>query len=120
MFVVPSHNWLTQLAFWPNSNSVPGTQTSLTRTCSLLGATPWRLARTVGNGGGDPALVTDARDGARGDGNSEGGPALATDAHRDNNGNGDVRGPPALGKVTTYGTDTAAGAAANDAEHCHD
>ena len=83
-------------------------------------ATPWRRAPAAGNGGGDPALATDARDGTRGDGNSEGGPALATDAHGDDTRNGDVRGPPALGKVTSYGTDTAAGAAANDAKRCHE
>ena len=41
------HNWLTQLAFWPNSNGVPGTQTSSTQTCSLLGATPWQQAHTA-------------------------------------------------------------------------
>ena len=72
-----------------------------------------------GNGGGDPTLATDARDGARGDGNSEGGPTLATDARRNNNKNGDVWGPPALGKAASYGTDTAVGAAADDAECCH-
>ncbi len=92
----------------------------MTWTRSLLGATLWQQARAAGNGGGDPALATDARDGACGDGNSEGGPALATDARGNNTQNGDVRGPPALGKVTSYGTDTAAGAAANDAERCHE
>ncbi len=74
----------------------------------------------AGNGVGDPALATDGRDGAHGDGNSEGGPALATDARSDDTRNGNVRGPPALGKVTSYGTGTAAGAAANDAKHCHE
>ena len=92
----------------------------MTWTRSLLGATPWRRARAAGNGGGDLALATDARDGARGDGNSEGGPALATDACGDDTRNGDVRGPPALGKVTSYGSDTAAGAAANNAKRCHE
>ena len=79
-----------------------------------------RRNRAAGNGGGDPALATDAHDGARGDGNSEGGPALAMDARSNDTRNGDVRGPPAQGKVTSYGTDTAAGAAANDAECCHE
>ncbi len=59
-------------------------------------------------------------DGARGNGNRKGGPALATDACGDDTQNGDVRGPPAQGKVTLYGTDTVAGAAANDAERCHE
>ncbi len=81
---------------------------------------PWRRARAAGNGGGDLALARDARDGARGDGNSEGGPALATDACGDDTQNGDVLGPPAQGKVTLYGTDTVGGAAANDAERCHE
>ena len=76
-------------------------------------------AHSKGNGGGDPALATDVHEGNRGNGNSKGGPVLATDAHRNNNGNGDVRGPPALGKVMSYGTDTAAGAATDDAKCCH-
>ncbi len=38
-----------------------------------------------GNGGGDPALVTDACEGTRGNGNSKGGPALAMEAHCDDN-----------------------------------
>ncbi len=64
-------------------------------------------------------LVTDTREGARGDGNSERDPALAADARRDDNGSGNVWGPPALGKVTSYGTDMAAGAAADNNERCH-
>ena len=65
-------------------------------------------------------LVTDVREGARGDGNSKGGPALAADAHRNDNGSGNVWGAPALGKVTSYGMDTAAGAAADNDECCHE
>ena len=65
-------------------------------------------------------LATDVRKGAPGDDNSKGGPALAMNARRNNNGNGNVQGPPALGKVTSYGPDTAAGAAEDDAEHCHE
>ncbi len=65
-------------------------------------------------------LATDARDGAHGNGNSKGGPALVTDARGKDTQNGNVWGPPALGKVMSYGTGTAAGAAANDAECCHE
>ncbi len=61
-----------------------------------------------------------ARKGAHSNGNSKGGPTLATDGHHNNNEKGDVRGPPTLGKVTLYGTDTAAGAAADNAECCHE
>ena len=73
----------------------------------------------AGNNRGDPALVTDAREDAHGNGNSEVGPALATDTRRNDTRKGDVRGPTALGKVTLYGTDTAAGAASDNAERCH-
>ena len=69
-----------------------------------------------GKGGGG-ALVTSAKEGARGDGNGGEGPALATDARRDDNKNSDVQGEPApaLGKEMSYGTDEAARAAADDA-----
>ena len=74
----------------------------------------------AGNGGGDPALAMDTREGARGNGNSEGGPTLATHMRHADNGNGNVRGPPALGEVTSYGTDTVTRAAADNAERCHE
>ena len=93
---------LTQLALWPNSNSVPGTLLII-----CLDSLPPR----------GHALVTSACD----DGNGGGGPALATDAHRDDNKNGDVWGGPApvLGKETSCGMDMAAEAAADDDEGCH-
>jgi hypothetical protein len=75
----------------------------------------------MGNGRGDPALAMDAHKGAHDNGNIEGGPVLAMDEHRDYNRNRNVReGPdPALGKETLYGTDTAAGAVADDTGCCH-
>ena len=38
-----------------------------------------------GNDGGDPALATDACEGARGNGNSKGGPTLVMDTRCDDN-----------------------------------
>jgi hypothetical protein len=48
--------------------------------------------------------------------------ALATDARRDNKGNVNIWGGPApvLGKETSFGTDMATGAAAEDAKSCHE
>jgi len=45
-----------------------------------------------------------------------------TDAHCEDNGNSYVWGssPPVVGKETFYRTDMVAGAAADDAEHCHE
>jgi hypothetical protein len=78
-------------------------------------------ARGKGNGGGYPALAMDGREGACSDGDCEGDPMLAIDTRHVDNKNGDVRGGsvPALGKETLYGTDTAAGAAADDVKCCH-
>jgi hypothetical protein len=47
--------------------------------------------------------------------NGGGGPALATDACK-----GNVGPAPILGKETSYGTDMAVGAVADNAEHCHE
>ena len=74
----------------------------------------------AGNGGGDPAVATDEREGAHSNGNSKGGPTLETDARLNDNGNGNVWGPPTLGKVTPYWMDTAAGAAADNSKCCHE
>jgi hypothetical protein len=47
--------------------------------------------------------------------NGGGGPALATEACK-----GNVGPAPILGKETSYGTDTAVGVGADNAERCHE
>ncbi len=95
------HNWLTQLALWPNSNGVP-------RTLHIIHSNllpPWSHTLVTGTKGdgnseGGPVLVTGTNKGTHGDGNGRGGPVLAMDVHCNDNKSGNVQGDPAptLGK----------------------
>ena len=91
----------TQLALWPNSNGVPDCPPP-TWTHTLLWAMPWQWAR--------------------GNGNGRGGPTLATNVLRNDSKNSDGQGGPTpdLRKEVSYGMDTAAGAAADEAQRCHE